>query len=264
MGTMIVEANGIRMNYELSGAQDAATVVLSHSLGCRLDMWEAQVPVLGDRFRVLRYDTRGHGGTEAPDGPYTMALLGEDALALLDALGIPEVHWIGLSMGGMIGQYIALNHAHRFKSMVLCDTAAAMPEENQPLWDERIRTARQHGMGALVEATMERWFTGSFLDRHPPEVDRIREQLLSTPVAGYIGCSEAIRHIDFLDGLGQVRLPTLVMVGAEDPATPVEAARAIQERIPSAGLVVLPSSAHLTNVEQSEAFNSALLQFLKA
>jgi 3-oxoadipate enol-lactonase len=260
---MIIEANGIRMNYELSGAHDAPTVMLSHSLGCRLDMWEAQVPALEDRFRVLRYDTRGHGGTDAPEGAYTMALLGQDALALLEALGIREVHWIGLSMGGMIGQYIALNHAHRFKSVVLCDTAAAMPEENQPLWDERIKTARQKGMGALVEATMERWFTRSYLDRRPPEVDRIREQFLSTPVTGYIGCSEAIRRIDFLDRLYQVNLPTLVMVGAEDPATPVEAARAMHERIPDSGLVVLPSAAHLSNIEQSEAFNQALLQFLQ-
>ena len=259
---MIIEANGIRMNYELSGAQDAPTLVLSHSLGCSLDMWDAQVPVLQDRFRVLRYDTRGHGGTDAPEGPYTMALLGKDALTLLEVLGIDEVHWIGLSMGGMIGQYIALNYAHRFKSMVLCDTAGSMPEEKQPLWDERIHAARQKGMGALVEATMERWFTRSFLDRHPPEVDRIREQFLSTPVTGYIGCTEAIRRIDFLDGLSQVGLPTLVMVGAEDPATPVEAARAIHERLPDAKLVVLPSAAHLSNVEQAGAFNRSLLQFL--
>jgi 3-oxoadipate enol-lactonase len=260
---MIIEANGIRMNYELSGAHDAPTVMLSHSLGCRLDMWDAQVPALESRFRVLRYDTRGHGATDAPEGPYTMALLGQDALSLMEALGLHEVHWIGLSMGGMIGQYIALNHAHRFRSMVLCDTAAVMPEENQPLWDERIDTARQNGMEALVEVTMERWFTRSFLDSRSPEVDRIRGQFLSTPVTGYIGCSEAIRRIDFLDRLSQVNLPTLVMVGAEDPATPVEAARAIQERIPDAGLVVLPSAAHLSNIEQSEAFNRSLLQFMQ-
>jgi 3-oxoadipate enol-lactonase len=260
---MIIEANGIRMNYELSGAHDAPTVMLSHSLGCRLDMWDAQVPALESRFRVLRYDTRGHGGSEAPEAAYTMEVLGQDALALMEALAIREVHWIGLSMGGMIGQYIALNHAHRFKSMVLCDTAAAMPEENQPRWEERIDTARRKGMGALVEATMERWFSRSFLDRCPPEVDRIREQFLSTPVTGYVGCSEAIRRIDFLDRLYEVNLPTLVIVGAEDPATPVEAARAIQERIPHAELVVLPSAAHLSNIEQSEAFNRSLLQFLQ-
>jgi 3-oxoadipate enol-lactonase len=192
-----------------------------------------------------------------------MALLGQDALALLEALEIDTVHWIGLSMGGMIGQYIAIHHAHRLKSLVLCDTAASMPEENQPLWDERIDTARQKGMAALVEVTMERWFTRSFLDRRPPQVDRIREQFLSTPVTGYLGCSEAIRRIDFLDGLSQVHLPTLVMVGAEDPATPVEAAQAIQERIPDAGLVVLPSAAHLSNIEQRDAFNEALIQFLQ-
>jgi 3-oxoadipate enol-lactonase len=260
---MIIEANGIRMNYKLSGAQGAPTVMLSHSLGCGLDMWDAQVPILGDHFRVLRYDTRGHGGTEATDGPYTMTLLGEDALALMEALGIDQVHWIGISMGGMIGQHIALNHPRRFKSIVLCDTAASVPEENQPLWDERIEMARQGGMGALVEATMERWFTRSFLDRHPPQVDRIREQFLSTPVTGYIGCSEAIRRIDFLDGLRQVSLPTLIIAGAEDPAIPVETARAIQKQIRDARLVILPSAAHLSNVEQAEAFNTAVLQFLR-
>jgi len=261
---MIIEANGIGVNYELSGPQDAPIVVLSHSLGCSLEMWNSQIPLLEAHFRVLRYDTRGHGDTDAPEGPYTMPLLGEDALALLEVLGIDRVHWIGLSMGGMIGQYLALHHANRFRSLVLCDTAAKMPAEKQPEWQERMETARQKGMEALVEATMERWLTRSFLDQHPPELDRIRQQFLATPVNGYIGCTEAIRRIDFLDRLPEINLRTLVIVGEEDPATPVDAARAIHERIAGSRMVVLPSAAHLSNVEQAEAFNRALLEFLES
>lgn len=261
---MIIEANGIRMNYELSGPQGAPAVVLSHSLGCSLGMWDPQIPLLEAHFRVLRYDTRGHGGTDAPEGPYTMALLGEDALALLEGLGIERVHWIGLSMGGMIGQHLALHHANRFRSLVLCDTAATMPAEKQPVWQERIETARQKGMAALVEATMERWLTRSFLDGRSPELDRIRQQFLATPVNGYIGCTEAIRRIDFLDRLPEINLRTLVIVGEEDPATTVDGARAIHERIAGSRLVVLPSAAHLSNVEQAEAFNRSVLEFLQS
>ncbi len=260
---MLIEANGIKMNYEISGREGAPVVILSHSLGSSLIMWNPQLEVLEPHYQVLRYDTRGHGKSNAPSGAYTFDMLGEDVLGLLDALDIEKVHFVGLSMGGMIGQCLALNHPERLEKLVLCDTAALLPEEAQPIWQERIELAREKGIEALVGETLERWFTPPFLRRNPPEVKLIREQFLSTPVDGYIGCSEAIRGLNYLERLSEIKMATLIMVGEEDPGTPVAAAEAMQQRIVGSSLVVLPSAAHLSNVEQAEAFNSALISFLQ-
>ena len=260
---MKIRANGIEMNYELSGAKGAPVVMLSHSLGSSLSMWVPQVGVLETDYQVLRYDTRGHGATDASPGPYTLDQLGDDAISLLDTLGIEEVHWVGLSMGGMIGQCVVLKEPTRLRSLALCDTSALLPKEAQPLWQERIDRAREKGMEALVQETMERWFTPSYLSRNLPGARLIREHFLATPVTGYIGCSEAIRGLNYLGRLSEIRMPTLIIVGEEDPGTPVASAKAMHARIKGSRLVVLPSAAHLSNVEQSEAFNAALTAFLK-
>ena len=259
---MKVEANGLQINYELSGRKDAPVVVLSHSLGTSLEMWKPQIAVLEPNYRVLRFDTRGHGGSEAPAQPYSLDQLGEDAVRLLDVLGIDEVHFVGLSMGGMIGQYLALNHGNRLRNLVLCDTTALIPPEAQPLWQERIDAARENGLAALVEDTLQRWFRPPYLDQDPPEVQLIRRLFLSTPLAGYIGCSEAIRNLDYLERLAEIKISTLIIVGRDDPGTPVAASQAMHERITASNLVVLDSAAHLSNVEQSEAFNHALMKFI--
>ena len=256
-------ANGINMNFELSGKKDAPVVMLSHSLASCLAMWDSQSEVLETHYQVLRYDTRGHGKTDAPSGKYTLDMLGEDAVCLLDALNIDVVHWVGLSMGGMIGQCLALNHADRIISLALCDTAAIMPDDNQPVWQEHIDMARGLGLQSLVQSTMERWFTAPYLIKNPSTVKRIRRDFLNTPVAGYIGCSEAIRNLDYLERLSRINTPTLIVVGEEDPGTPVAASEAMHEHLPDSRLVVLPSAAHLSNVEQSEAFNKALMGFLR-
>ncbi len=260
---MIVETNGSRMNYELSRNKGAPVVVLSHSLSSSLLMWDPQMDALNPYFQVLRYDIRGHGNSDAPPGPYTLELLAEDVIKLLEALGIDRVHFVGLSLGGMIGQCLALNYSHRLRSLVLCDTAAIIPADAQPIWEERFDRARKKGMGALLEETMERWFTPAFLRQNPPMVGLIRKQILATPLAGYLGCAEAIRKLNDLNRLSEIKLPTLIMVGEEDPGTPVSASQAIHERIPDSKLVILPSARHLSNVEQAEAFNAALLAFLK-
>jgi 3-oxoadipate enol-lactonase len=260
---MKVEANGIQMNYEISGREGKPVALLSHSLGSSMMMWRPQMTALEAHFRVLRYDMRGHGGTEAPAGAYTLDQLGADAIGLLDALGIDAVHWVGLSLGGMIGQNIALNHADRLRSLSLCDTAAVLPEDAQPIWQERMRRARQKGMDDLVQETLERWFTADYLSKDPPEVEQIRGLFLATPVAGYIGCSEAIRKLNYLERLREIKLPTLIIVGEDDPGTPLSAAEAMHERISASRLVILPSAAHLSNVERPEAFNNALLAFLQ-
>lgn len=259
---MKLKANDIEVNCEVSGKQDAPAVMLSHSLGSSLFMWNPQIEALESHFRVFRYDMRGHGESDAPHGAYTLEQLGEDAVGLLDALNIQVVQWVGLSIGGMIGQYLALNHADRLRSLVLCDTAAAIEEEAQAMRQQRIETAREQGMEPLVESTLDRWFTQDFLKRNSPQVDLIRRHFLATPVAGYIGCSEAIGNLNYLERLSEVKTPTLIIVGEEDPATPVAASEAIHERMPNSRLVVLPSAAHLSNVEQPDAFNRALIGFL--
>ena len=261
---MQIKANDISVNYELSGKEGSPVVMLSHSLACSLVMWNPQMDILQPHFQVLRYDTRGHGDSDATEGAYSLDLLGKDALALLDALEIETVHFVGLSMGGMIGQCLALHHKERLKSLTLCDTAAVIPDEAQPIWDERIAAARNEGMQALVQGTLERWFTQPYLDLNPPQVERIRDQILSTPIAGFIGCSEAIRRLGYLEHLSELRLPTLIIVGEEDPGTPVAASEAMHARIKGSKLVVLPSAAHLSNIEQADGFNKALIDFLKA
>ena len=260
---MLIKANGIQMNYELSGKKEGEVALLSHSLGSSLVMWHPQMDMLKARFRVLGYDTRGHGKSDAPKGPYTLELLGEDVIGLLDVLRIDKVHFMGLSMGGMIGQYLALSHSNRLRSLILCDTSSIVPREGHPAIQERIDTARSKGMEALVDPTLERWFTPSFIGNNPPSLRNIREQFLATPVEGYVGCSEAIRGLNYLDRLSSVNLPTLILVGEEDPGTPVSAAQAIHERIKNSRLVIIPSARHLSNVEQPEAFNKALSEFLK-
>lgn len=261
---MQIKANGIQINYELSGGKEGApVVVLSHSLGSSRAMWDPQIEELESQYRVLRYDTRGHGSTDSPAGQYTLDMLGDDAIGLLEALGMDRVHWVGLSMGGMIGQRIALNNAERLRSLVLCDTASIVSEEARGTWQDRIDLVREKGMHALVQPTLERWFTPSYLSKNPPEVELIRKQFLATPVSGYIGCGEAIRRLNYLGRLSEIKAPTLIIVGEDDPGTPVAASEAMHERIPDSKLVLLASAAHLSNVEQPEAFSKALLAFLQ-
>ena len=184
-------------------------------------------------------------------------------IGLLDALELDRVHFVGLSIGGMIGQCLALNYSDRLRTLALCDTAAIIPEEAKPIFEERITRARDQGMEALVEETLERWFTQPYLKQNSPEVERIRNQILATPVAGFIGCSKAILGLNYVERLSQIKLPTLIIVGEDDPGTPVAASEAIHQRIQNSKLVVLPSAAHLCNIEQADAFNAALLPFLQ-
>jgi 3-oxoadipate enol-lactonase len=257
-----ISLNGIGINYELAGQKGAPVVMLSHSLACSLVMWQPQMDVLKSAFQVLRFDTRGHGDSDAPEGPYSLEQLSADAVGLLDALNIETVHFVGLSMGGMIGQCLALEYADRLKSLSLCDTAAVMPEESQPIWQQRIDAAGQSGMAGRVDETLERWFRPAYLQLNPPEVEMIRRQILATPVAGYIGCCEALRRLKYLERLSEIKLPTLIMVGEEDPGTPVAASEAMQAQIVGSKLVILPGARHLSNIEQAEAFNDVLLEFL--
>ena len=262
--TKMISANGISIRYSDEGPKDAPVVVMSHSLSAELAMWDPQADALKGDFRVIRYDTRGHGGTEAPVGPYSLEMLADDAVGLLDALGLDKVHWIGLSMGGMIGQNIALRQTGRFKSLTLCDTSARMPEEGRNSWRDRIAIVSEQGMEPLADPTMERWFTAPYLEQAPSSVEAIRAQFLATKPAGFIGCCHALRTLDYLDELPAIDIPTMIIVGAQDMGTPVAASEAMQAQIPSSQLVVLEDAAHLSNIEQADGFTSALMGFLNA
>lgn len=260
---MKITANGITMHCEMEGPESAPVVTLCHSLATDLSMWDPQAAVLKSGYRVLRYDARGHGGTDAPEGPYTLEQLAEDARALLKALGIPKTHFMGISMGGMIGQVLALEDPGMLQSLILCDTSSRIPEEALPLWEERIGLAQQRGMDALVESTIERWFTASFRRKPMPALDRIRDMIRTTPVKGYVGCSRAIMRLNLTERLREITLPAFIVVGEEDPGTPVAASQVIHEQIKGSGLVILKSAAHLSNIEQQDAFNTAVVGFLR-
>jgi 3-oxoadipate enol-lactonase len=257
-----ITVNGINVNYTLEGPPSGPVVMLSNSLASNLTMWDPQMPVLTSHYRVLRYDTRGHGDTDAPAGPYSLEELAEDTRGLLHALGIPRVHFVGLSMGGMIGQSLALHHPELLQSLVLCDTMSRVPTEAKALWEERIHTAHSRGMEALVEATIARWFTAPFRAQRTDVVDKVRTMIRATPPQGYAGCCHAIAALNLTERLNAITLPTLVIVGEDDPGTPVAASRVIHEQIQGSELVILNAAAHLSNLEQPEAFNQALTRFL--
>ncbi len=260
---MKAKTNGIELNYELHGDK-GPWVVLSHSLACHLHMWDAQINLLKNRFRVLAYDTRGHGQSDAPAGAYTLDELVEDARGLLSGLGVEKPHWVGLSMGGMIGMEYALKYPGAFQSLVLCDTTSRMPAEMAPAWEGRIKTATEEGMSALVDPTLERWFTEPFRNSRQDVIDGVADMIVSTSVTGYVGCCHAIPKIDCTDELHTITCPVQIIVGEQDAGTPVVMSEAILKAIPGSELVVIPHASHLSNLEQPEKFNQALDRFLSA
>ena len=257
---MKLSANGIEINYAIEG--EGPMVTFSHSLGCNLSMWDAQVAALRRRYRVLRFDTRGHGQSGAPAGAYTLEQLAEDLHGLLAGLGIARTHFVGLSMGGMIGQVFALKYPEMVQSLVLCDTTSRYPAAAAPVWQDRIKTVEAKGMDPLVEPTLGRWFTAPFRARRQDLMTQVGAMIRDTPAQGYIGCCHAIPRINVTDRLAAVTCPALVIVGEEDPGTPVEMARDIHAALPSAELAILRSASHLSNLEQPEEFNRVLLRFL--
>jgi 3-oxoadipate enol-lactonase len=257
---MKITANGIEINYEVQG--EGPVVTFGHALGTNLSLWDEQARALAGRYRVLRFDTRGHGQSSAPAGAYTLEQLTDDLKGLLDGLGITATHYVGISMGGMIGQTFAVKYPAMVQSLVLCDTTSRYPADAQSAWQDRIRAVESQGMAGIVEAMLERWFTASFRARQRALMDRVRAMLRGTPPPGYIGCCHALPRINVTDRLKELRCPALIIVGEEDPGTPVEMAREIHGALPSAELVILRSASHLSNLEQPVEFNRVLLGFL--
>ena len=250
------------LNYLLEGPEDAPVLVLSNSLGTSLAMWDDQAPVLSRRFRLLRYDTRGHGRSPAPPGPYATEDLGGDVVRLLDRLGIGRASFCGLSVGGMTGMWLAAETPERVERLVLLCTSALLGPRG--VWDERIVTAREQGMAALVDGVVERRFTPAFRSENPRVVEKMAATLRETDPGGYAGCCAAIRDMDLRDRLPSIEAPTLVVSGAEDPATPPEHGRLISDAIPGARFEVVPDAARIANVERPGEVSQLILTHLEA
>ncbi len=255
----MIDADGCQINVQVDGPERAPVLMLSNSLGTTLHMWDEQVEPFTEHFRLVRYDRRGHGRSGVPEGPYTMERLGKDVLAILDALGIQKTHWCGLSIGGMVGMWLGSHAPQRIDRLILSNTSCHMPGGG--VWDERIKAVLEGGMQAVVDATIERWFTKEFREREPRTIAQMREMVLSTPPKGYAGCGAAIRDMDQRESIRSIVAPTLVIAGRYDPATTVEAAEFIRSRIPRAALTIL-DAAHISNVEQPHDYADAVLGFL--
>ena len=253
----------VTLNYRVDGADDAPPLLMSNSLGTDLDMWSPQIGVLTENFRVIRYDTRGHGASSVPEGPYSIDQLGHDALAVLDQLTIERAHFCGLSMGGLTGLWLAQHAPERIARMVLANTGAKIG--NDDFWNARIESIRGAGASGLpaniVDAVVERWFTKRYRGISPQGVARIRRMLVQTSSAGYAANCAAIRDADLRGPLAQIEASTLVIAGTHDPSTPPSLGLEIADAIPDAQYLEL-DSAHLSNIEQAGAFNAALVHFL--
>jgi 3-oxoadipate enol-lactonase len=239
----------VRVGYRVDGPADAPVVVLANSLGCDLRMWEQQASALAGRFRVVRYDHRGHGSSPTPGGPYTIDDLGSDAVRLLDDLGLGRVAFFGVSLGGMVGMWLAAHVPDRIERLAVCCTSASLGPPSR--WRDRARAVREHGTGSVADAVVANWFTPGFAERHPDVVARMRGMIVATPDEGYAGCCEAIERMDLRPLLGKIVAPTVVIAGADDPATPPDHARTIVDGVAGAQLVVVDRAAHLANIEQA-------------
>ncbi len=254
-----LEVNGVSLHYIFDGTEGAPVLMFANSLGTDLDLWDEQTPEFAALFRILRYDMRGHGKSSEAPGEYRMEDLVADALGLIDALGIEQVHFCGLSLGGMVGQMLAARHPERVASLTLCATACRIGSPE--VWEERITEVLDRGMTAIVDEVIARWFTESFRKREPEKVEEIKSMLLDTMPVGYAGCCAAIRDADLCEEIAGIRAPTLCVAGRYDPVTPPERLEELAERIPGARLAVL-EAAHLVNVEARDAFNDTLGRFL--
>jgi 3-oxoadipate enol-lactonase len=250
----------VELGYELGGRSEGPPIVFTGSLGTDRTMWKMQSDRLGERFRTLRYDVRGHGASPVPDGPYSIADLGGDLVALMDRAGIARASLCGLSIGGMISMWVAAHHPERVERLVLCCTSALLgPPEG---WHQRAATVRAEGVEAIADAVLERWFTPGFAAQHPEVIEDMRARLIATPAEGYAGCCEAIAAMDLTGDLGSVSAPTLVLSGADDPATPPVHGRRIAELIPGARFEIVSPAAHLATVERPDLTTAMILRFL--
>lgn len=254
----MIDADGCLLNVSVEGRDGGPTLMLSNSLGCTMAMWEPQMPALTKLFRVVRYDRRGHGKS-GMNGPVSMERYGKDVLTILDDLNIDRVHWCGLSMGGMVGQWLGANAPDRFNKMILANTSCYYPDPTN--WHNRIKAVREGGLAAVADAVIGGWLTADFREREPEATAKMKAMLLASPVEGYLAACEALSTLDQRALLPEIKSPVLVIAGKQDNATPVAAGEFIRANIPGASMTLL-DAAHISNVEQSHAFTEAVVGFL--
>ncbi len=259
---MKTKANGITINYQIDGAEGAPWIVFSNSLATTLAMWDEQAAALKDKFRVLRYDQRGHGGTDAPAGRYPYDTLLADALGLMDALSIKKAHFAGLSMGGATALGLAERHADRLDHVIVCDSPCQSTPQSSQQWEERIVIAQQKGIEALVEPTIARWFPPETVAKNPPHLDKVRAMIRATPVNGFVGCSAALADHDYASAVATVKRPVLFLVGEKDAPGP--AMRKLNEKLPGSRYVELAGAGHISNMDRPAEFTKAIRDFISA
>jgi 3-oxoadipate enol-lactonase len=255
----VIDADGCPLYLRVDGHATAPALMLCNSLGTDLHLWDPQAPEWARRFRLVRYDRRGHGRSGLGSAPRTMERLGRDALAVMDALGLEKVHWCGLSMGGMVGQWLAANAPRRIGRLILSNTSAYFADKTR--WNDRIQAVREKGLDSIADAVMKLWFSADFRARAPETIARMRQMLTATPVEGYIASCEAVREMDHRPLLPKIKAPTLIIAGKHDHTTPLEMAEAMRAQIPGATLVVI-DAAHIANVEQPAAYSETVMKFL--
>lgn len=251
----------VDLHFTDSGGEGEA-VLLAHALGCDHHMWEELAARLAKRFRVVAFDTRGHGRSPLAHRPYTLEILADDARALLDTLGIVRAHWVGLSLGGMVGQAFALRHPARLLKLVIANSTASYGADGRATWQARVKMVQEGGLAAVRDASASRWFSERFRASHPQQVDRIMARFLETPVEGYLGCCDAIANLDYADDLIRIKAKTLVIAGEADVGTPPAMSQAIAAKIPGAKLAVIPGAAHLSVAEKPAEFADLVERFL--
>jgi len=259
---MKIKANGITINYQIDGPDSAPCLVFSNSLATSLSMWDEQATALKDSFRVLRYDQRGHGSTDAPAGRYAYDTLLADALGLLDALSIEKAHFAGLSMGGATALGLAERHPDRFDRIIVCDSPCQSTPQSSQQWEERIVVAQQQGIAALVEPTIARWFPADIVAKNPPHVDKVRAMIRATPVNGFIGCAAALADHDYASAVATVRRPVLFLTGDKDAAA--APMRRLAEKLPGSRFFEISGAGHISNMDRPWEFTQTIRDFLAA
>lgn len=256
----VIDSHGCPIDVEVIGPADAPVLMLSSSLGTTKHMWDPQMQAFAGRYRVVRYDRRGHGNSGVPKGPYSMDMLARDAIAVMDSLGLKKVNWLGLSMGGMEGMWLGANAPERVEKLILSNTSTYYPDKTP--WENRIKAVTEGGsVKAVADAVINAWLTQNFQKNNPAETARMKEMMIATPVEGYVACCAAVRDMDHREIIKTITAPTLIIAGAKDMATNVEAAEFIRDRIKGAKLAIV-DAAHISNVEQPEAYAKEVTGFL--
>ena len=256
----LIQVDGVAVHYRLEGAADGPVVMLCHGLLGSLEMWRPQMRALSECYRVLSFDNRGHGSSAVTPPPYSVDELAQDAVGVLDALGIARAHFVGCSLGGMIGQAIGARYPERLRSLVLVGSRSVMPPAS--MWDERIRIARFEGIASLLPVMLDRWFTPGFRARSPEAVEAVAAAILATSVEGFVGACTAIRDMDHTDLLSRVAVPTLIVSANGDPGVPIDDTLRIHAAIPGAEFAVVEGARHLLSIERADVFEPLLLNWL--